>query len=195
MSATTTLRQVLAGAVVVAVADLDPPVHVFEGPLRSKLSPWAVTVEVAALADFERRYNVTCMVMLDQPDPAASLDQLVSTVRPWLEAALTATWLVSDAGDHFADETAGAYACRFEVVVLDDSEETVTVPGPIDSYTFVQSTPADVWTIDHDLGVRPAHVTLTDANGEEIAAEVAHPSLVTTVITFTTPVAGTARLI
>lgn len=61
------------------------------------------------------------------------------------------------------------------------------------AYLYTQTAPAAVWTINHNLGLRPA-VTILDAGGNEIEADVTHPSANQLVIRFAIPIAGLARL-
>ena len=67
-----------------------------------------------------------------------------------------------------------------------------TEPAP-PSYAYDQPTPAAAWTIDHNLGVYPT-VEVYDWDWNTIEGAIAHPSLTQTVITFSVPVAGHARL-
>lgn len=70
-------------------------------------------------------------------------------------------------------------------------------PGPQGpagaSYVHTQATPANTWTINHNLGYRPA-VELLDSGSQEIDGEVAHPSLQQTIVTLNPATAGIARL-
>jgi len=62
-------------------------------------------------------------------------------------------------------------------------------------FTFIQSAPAAIWTINHNLGYRP-QVTLLDTGNSEFNADVVHPSVNQTVVTMASalPMAGSARL-
>lgn len=62
------------------------------------------------------------------------------------------------------------------------------------AFVFTQSTAAATWTINHNLGHVPS-VEVFDSGSQEIEADVSHPSSNTTVIVFTVPTAGFARLI
>lgn len=57
----------------------------------------------------------------------------------------------------------------------------------------LQTSASSVWTINHNLGLRPS-VSVQDSAGYEIDADVGHPSTNQTVINFVTSMAGTARL-
>lgn len=61
-------------------------------------------------------------------------------------------------------------------------------------FVYTQPTPAGQWTVNHNLGYRPA-VAVFDSGSQEVIADVAHLSVNTTVITFTIPTAGFTRLI
>jgi hypothetical protein len=61
-------------------------------------------------------------------------------------------------------------------------------------YVFTQSTAASTWTINHNLGHVPS-VEVFDSGSQEIEADVSHPSVNQTVILFTVPTTGFARLI
>jgi hypothetical protein len=62
------------------------------------------------------------------------------------------------------------------------------------AYLHTQNVPATVWTINHNLGLRPA-VSIIDTGGNEVEAEVSHTSTNQLVIRFAIPLAGLARLI
>lgn len=70
-------------------------------------------------------------------------------------------------------------------------------PGPAGQsgagYTHTQGSAATTWTVNHNLGVRPA-VDISNAGGQKVNAEVLHLSLNQAVISFVIPTAGTARL-
>ena len=60
-------------------------------------------------------------------------------------------------------------------------------------YTHQQPVPDTTWTINHNLGFRPA-VELYDTGSQEFQADIAHLNENTVVVTTVTPVAGFARL-
>ena len=67
-------------------------------------------------------------------------------------------------------------------------------PGEsLPTYTHVQSTPATVWTINHNLGFRPS-VELFDVGGQEFDADILHTSINQVIIYLNIAAAGTARL-
>lgn len=65
-------------------------------------------------------------------------------------------------------------------------------PG-ISTYTHVQSTPATVWTINHNLGRYPS-VTILDSANSEIVGDYTFVSLDRLQVQFAVPFAGTAYL-
>lgn len=74
----------------------------------------------------------------------------------------------------------------------------VAIPGPpgptgASAYVHQQQAAATTWTINHNLGVKPA-VELLNTGSQEIEGDVIHTSVNQTVVTFTSAVAGLARL-
>lgn len=71
-------------------------------------------------------------------------------------------------------------------------------PGPVGPpgvpFVFIQPTPSATWVINHDLGHIPS-VELFDPDDSEIDAEIGHPTENQTVVHFSIPIAGSARLI
>ena len=65
--------------------------------------------------------------------------------------------------------------------------------GSAVSYTHTQASAASTWTINHNLGFRPS-VELLSTGSQEIEGDVVHTSTNQTVVTFTSAVAGFARL-
>lgn len=62
------------------------------------------------------------------------------------------------------------------------------------AFVFTQSTPAATWIINHNLGFIPS-VELFNNGSQEIDGDVVHTSVNQTVVNFTGPVAGFARLV
>lgn len=60
------------------------------------------------------------------------------------------------------------------------------------SYTFVQSTPADTWIINHNLGYQPV-IELFSVGGLVIEGTILHTSVNQAQVTYLLPVAGSAR--
>jgi hypothetical protein len=67
-------------------------------------------------------------------------------------------------------------------------------PFPPLSYHHRQDAASAAWNIVHNLGFRPAGVQVVDSDGNPVTGVVAYPDLNTTLITFSTPVAGVADL-
>lgn len=67
--------------------------------------------------------------------------------------------------------------------------------GGVSDYVHDQSTPSDTWVINHNLGRRPAVVSVIDTAGTEVHGGVSHPSSTQTVLTFSAPFSGKARLL
>jgi hypothetical protein len=61
-----------------------------------------------------------------------------------------------------------------------------------DVFVHAQAVPASVWTVNHFFGTHPG-VSVVSA-GAEVEAQVDHPSMTQTVITFGVPTTGTAYL-
>jgi hypothetical protein len=110
-------------------------------------------------------------------------------------------------GDIQAQDTSGAVTTVWlaKLVFAPDVTRKLTTSVPIytanppqggndptPSFMFFQSTPSDLWIINHNLGVVVA-TTVFDTAGNEIEAEISNPSLNQTRIAFTTPTAGKAR--
>lgn len=105
--------------------------------------------------------------------------------------------------------TVNVTAVTNTVTVTEDSSSTViSVPvtntvsaitqgpqGPAGSgaYIHTQSTVAGTWTINHNMGFRPA-VELLDSGSQEIDGDISHPTVNQTVVTLNPASAGLARL-
>lgn len=95
-----------------------------------------------------------------------------------------------------------------EIIVVNPADETVSVilggpqgpPGPSGSgggtegFDFTQSVVSTTWTINHNLGHKPSVQTFT-VGGLLVIGGVQHISNNQVVVTFNTPIAGTARLV
>ena len=75
---------------------------------------------------------------------------------------------------------------------LEDEIQSVAVGGGI-SFTHHQTVPAAQWVIDHHMSLIP-NVILLDSGGQEMIAEIHHPSDQTTVVVHSAPYTGTAYL-
>lgn len=60
-------------------------------------------------------------------------------------------------------------------------------------FSFEQPTPLSTWTINHNLGFKPS-VELFNSGSQEIDGDVVHTSTNQTIVSFTVPVSGFARL-
>lgn len=65
---------------------------------------------------------------------------------------------------------------------------------PQEFFEFVQLTPATTWTINHNLGRRPV-TELFSVGGVEFDAQVTHTSINQCIVSLTSALAGSARLI
>lgn len=61
------------------------------------------------------------------------------------------------------------------------------------AFVHQQWVASTVWTVNHNLGLRPT-VSILDAGGNEVEADVVHMSANQLLIRFAIPVAGLARL-
>ena len=84
------------------------------------------------------------------------------------------------------------YQWEDTAAVLQEQIQTVAAGGVI-SYTHHQTVPAASWVIDHHMGLIP-NVFLLDDNGEQMIAEIRHPSDQTTIVVHGAPYTGTAYL-
>lgn len=69
-------------------------------------------------------------------------------------------------------------------------------PGPTGTsgsaaYTHTQSSAADTWTVNHNLGFRPA-ASILSVGGKEMLAEVIHTSVNQFIAYFDAPISGVA---
>lgn len=60
------------------------------------------------------------------------------------------------------------------------------------AYLHTQSSASSTWTINHNLGFKPA-VELIDSGGAEFSAEIVHTTVNTAIVSLTAPTAGLAR--
>lgn len=66
--------------------------------------------------------------------------------------------------------------------------------GAAEDYEHIQASPLAMWTVNHNLGVRPT-VTVLSPGGVEVLAHVVHASDNQALIYFAQPYAGSARCI
>lgn len=64
--------------------------------------------------------------------------------------------------------------------------------GPVGGYTHTQASPNTVWTINHNLGVKPV-ISLYTTGGVEFEAQVTHINDNQAVVNLATSIAGSAR--
>lgn len=69
---------------------------------------------------------------------------------------------------------------------------TETDPSWPGTFVHTQAVPAAVWTVDHHFGIEPAVNLLVSI--DVVEADITHPTTEQTVITFSSPQAGTAHL-
>jgi hypothetical protein len=79
-----------------------------------------------------------------------------------------------------------------EVLKYDGTQWVDGVDGGA-AYVFTQSSAATTWTINHNLGHVPS-VEVFDSGSQEVDADVSHPNVNQTVIVFSVPLSGFARL-
>ncbi len=106
----------------------------------------------------------------------------VSTVGVQLQEVSNNTSLIASTGIPEDDTVPTQHAVK---TYLDNNYSKV--------FEFEQATPAATWTINHNLGYRPA-VELINAGGQEIDAEITHTSANQVVVGLSPPSAGRARL-
>lgn len=82
---------------------------------------------------------------------------------------------------------------RIPVYALVDVDNP-SPPVDDEGFLFVQSSPALVWTINHNLGYNPV-IAVFNAGNVQVFAQVVHTSLNQTVVTLASAMAGYARLI
>jgi len=89
-----------------------------------------------------------------------------------------------------------------QAVVVNTPTPSVSItnagpPGPRGAsaigFTFNQPTESDSWVINHNLGFAPS-VQVFNAGGLEVIGEIHHISINQVVISFNTPMSGSARL-
>lgn len=61
------------------------------------------------------------------------------------------------------------------------------------AYTHTQVVAAAIWTINHNLGIRPS-VSILDSGGNEVEADIVHTSANQLLIRFAIAISGLARL-
>lgn len=98
-----------------------------------------------------------------------------------------------DTGDPTAGGGRGfTYEWESTAKNLEQQIQVVAAGGGI-SYVHQQTVPAATWVIDHHMGLIP-NVIILDASGQQMIAEIEHPSDQTTVVYHSAPYIGTAYL-
>lgn len=97
--------------------------------------------------------------------------------------------------DHEGNAVFNGQINRESMPLATKTEPGAVVLGDIESstYTHVQSTPATVWTINHNLGRYPS-VTILDSANSEVVGDYTFVSLDRLQVQFEVPFAGTAYL-
>jgi hypothetical protein len=95
-------------------------------------------------------------------------------------------------------------AIRVEITVDDPTAITIAQQGPqgpvgppgspgsVLEFRFTQASPSLSWTVNHNLGFLPS-VTVYSVGSVEVEALVTHTSTNQSVISFSSPTAGSAR--
>lgn len=60
-------------------------------------------------------------------------------------------------------------------------------------YEHTQATPSASWTVNHNMGRRPAAVSVLSPGGVEVEAAVTHTTLNQLVVAFSSPQTGSVR--
>lgn len=76
------------------------------------------------------------------------------------------------------------------VIMMGNEREGVARPASV--YEHNQTTPSTSWSLEHNLGYNPV-VRVFIGSSEVLPDTITHPTIFTTVITFSTPQQGTAR--
>lgn len=84
------------------------------------------------------------------------------------------------------------YEWEEEAVEIRQEIRDVAAGGGI-SYTHRQTVPASTWVIDHHMSLIP-NIVILDDSGEQMIAEVRHPSDQTCLVVHSAPYTGTAYL-
>lgn len=108
--------------------------------------------------------------------------------------ALAATVLVEQRiGDVLVQPEAGD---EFTLSAPTAAEVVIEVLGPVSgaaalrTYEHVQSPAAATWIVNHNLGRRPAAVSVRSPGGREVTADVLHVSVNQLVVNFAGPTVG-----
>lgn len=108
-----------------------------------------------------------------------------------VEVQSTGQVLVQEVAEHVIELTAPAAPVTVEVVTAGPQGAK---GADASAYVHQQPGASATWTINHNLGYRPS-VELLNTGSQEIEGDVVHTSVNQTVVTFTSAVAGQARLV
>jgi hypothetical protein len=99
------------------------------------------------------------------------------------------------AGDEWVDSNSGVKYTYFDDGTSSQwvELETALNIAVVDGVNYTQSSPSETWTIAHNLGIRPSVAVFT-TGGLEMMGTVQHLSSDVLQVSFSQPVAGTARL-
>jgi hypothetical protein len=62
-------------------------------------------------------------------------------------------------------------------------------------YEHLQSSPSDLWTVNHNLGLKPVAVSVLSPGGVEVGALVSHISENQLTVAFAVPYTGSVRIL
>ena len=115
------------------------------------------------------------------------------------EAAVTINRTVVEAVvvDRASDKPAAivSRAAGAEVVIAREVVALVNGGGQAARYIHTQSAPSASWTVNHNLAVQPAAVTVLSPGGMEILAEIVHVSVNQLLVLFASPQTGKAVVV
>jgi hypothetical protein len=127
---------------------------------------------------------------------------LLTQPEPQVHEALRGSATIRGADLDTSDPTAGGgrgfeYEWERQAQVLETQIAQVAAGGGGGgagaSFTYHQTVAAATWVIDHHLGFIP-NVLILDNSGQQLIAEIRHPSDQTTVVVHSAPYSGTAYL-
>jgi hypothetical protein len=75
------------------------------------------------------------------------------------------------------------------LVLSKNNVKTITVNGA-PSFAYTQATPLSTWIVLHNLGFRPAGVTVFDQDGVQVEGSVQHANTNQLSLSFSQPISG-----
>jgi hypothetical protein len=170
-----------------------------EYALRNEEYDLVVGLYSHLIARYETGTLDGCKPILDQIlgllPPQEPYTYKATQMLPFTLSIVIGTGLVISDGSTFDNIPIGGIL-TFEsansglAIVASDNKLTFTAKL---GYVFTQSTPATVWTINHDLGKYPA-VNIVDSANDEVIGEVKYNSTSQIVLTFSAAFSGKAFL-